>query len=128
MNFGIIPELIGRLPVIAPLQELSADQMVKVLTEPKNAIVKQFAKMFKLEGVELEITPDALTAISEVAIKRKTGARGLRSILESNLIAIQFKLPELVAAGATTILVTEETIREGKEPQVLYGGNNSTAA
>jgi ATP-dependent Clp protease ATP-binding subunit ClpX len=99
--------------------------MVKVLTEPKNAIVKQFTKMFKLEGIDLEITAEALAAISEVAIKRKTGARGLRSILESNLIAIQFKLPDLVAAGATKILVTEETIREGKEPQVLYGDKSA---
>jgi ATP-dependent Clp protease ATP-binding subunit ClpX len=128
MNFGIIPELIGRLPVIAPLQELSTDQMVRVLTEPKNAIVKQFSKMFKLEGVELEITPEALAEISEIAIKRKTGARGLRSILENNLIATQFKLPDLVAAGATKILVTLETIREGKEPQILYGNDNNSTA
>lgn len=128
MNFGIIPELIGRLPVIAPLQELSTEQMIRVLTEPKNAIVKQFTKMFKLEGIELEITPEALAEISDIAIKRKTGARGLRSILESNLIAIQFKLPELVAAGATKILVTIETIREGKEPQILYGDNNNNTA
>jgi ATP-dependent Clp protease ATP-binding subunit ClpX len=128
MNYGIIPELIGRLPVIAPLQELSTDQMVRVLTEPKNAIVKQFSKMFKLEGVELEITPEALAEISEIAIKRKTGARGLRSILENNLIATQFKLPDLVAAGATKILVTLETIREGKEPQILYGNDNNSTA
>jgi ATP-dependent Clp protease ATP-binding subunit ClpX len=127
MNFGIIPELIGRLPVIAPLQELSNDQMVRVLTEPKNAIVKQFAKMFKLEGIELDITPEALAEISDIAIKRKTGARGLRAILENHLIATQFKLPELVAAGANKVVVTIETIREGKEPQILYGDNNSTA-
>lgn len=128
MNFGIIPELIGRLPIIAPLQELNTQQMVKVLTEPKNAVVKQFTKLFKLEGVELEVTEGALAAISEIAIKRKTGARGLRSILESNLIGIQFKLPDLVADGATKIKVTEETIREGKEPEVLYGDNNNSSA
>jgi ATP-dependent Clp protease ATP-binding subunit ClpX len=125
MNYGIIPELIGRLPVIAPLQELSTDQMVRVLTEPKNAIIKQFAKMFKLEGIDLDVTPEALAEISDIAIKRKTGARGLRAILENHLIATQLKLPDL---GATKVVVTIETIREGKEPQILYGDNNSTAA
>jgi ATP-dependent Clp protease ATP-binding subunit ClpX len=125
MNFGIIPELIGRLPIIAPLQELSSEQLVRVLTEPKNAIVKQFTNMFKLEGVELEFSPEALKAVAELAIKRKTGARGLRGVIERALMEIQFKLPDLVATGANKVVITEETIREGKEPQVLYEGKSA---
>jgi ATP-dependent Clp protease ATP-binding subunit ClpX len=125
MNFGIIPELIGRLPIIAPLQELSNEQLVKVLTEPKNAIIKQFTKMFELEGADLEFTPEALNAIADLATKRKTGARGLRGIIERSLMDTQFKLPDMIAAGATKVVITEETIREGKEPQVLYGGNST---
>jgi ATP-dependent Clp protease ATP-binding subunit ClpX len=125
MNFGIIPELIGRLPIIAPLQELSNEQLVKVLTEPKNAIIKQFTKMFALEGVDLEFTQEALMAIADLATKRKTGARGLRGVIERALLPIQFKLPDLVATGATKLVISEETIREDKDPQVLYEGKQA---
>lgn len=127
VNFGLIPELIGRLPIIAPLQELSSDQLVMVLTQPKNAIVKQFTKMFEVEGATLEFTPEALTAIAELATKRKTGARGLRGVLEKALMQTQFKLPDLVADGINKIVVTEQTIRDGKEPQFLHDDNSAAA-
>jgi len=93
VKFGLIPELVGRLPVIATLQELDEDTLIKILTEPKNAVVKQFQKLFAMEGAELEIRPDALRAIARKAIKRKTGARGLRSILELALLDTMYELP-----------------------------------
>ena len=82
LKFGLIPEFIGRLPVIATLHDLDEDGLIRILTEPKNALVKQYQKLFEMEGVELEFTEDALKSIAEKAIKRKTGARGLRSIME----------------------------------------------
>jgi ATP-dependent Clp protease ATP-binding subunit ClpX len=124
-DFGLIPELIGRLPVIAPLQELTSEQLVKVLTEPKNAIIKQFVQMFKVEGVELEFTPEALEEIAKQAISRKTGARGLRGVLERLLMPIQFDLPEKVAAGATKVTVNKETIINETQPQFHYENKNA---
>lgn len=94
VKFGIIPELIGRLPVITTLQELDADALVKILTEPKNAVVKQFAAMLEMDGVKLNITDDGLRQIAKVAAERKTGARGLRSILERVLLAPMFDAPD----------------------------------
>lgn len=128
VQFGIIPELIGRLPVYAPLEELTSPQLVKVLTEPKNAVIKQFTKMFKLGGVELEFTSDALDAVAQIAKDRKTGARGLRSVIENKLIKTQYQLPELKESGVTKVVVTKETITDDKEPQLVYGGNNSNVA
>jgi ATP-dependent Clp protease ATP-binding subunit ClpX len=119
IQFGIIPELIGRLPVSAPLEELTAPQLVKVLTEPKNAIIKQYVKMFKLEGLELEFTTDALVAVAKLAKERKTGARGLRSVIESKLIRTQYKLPEMKESGVTKIVVTREVITEDAEPLAI---------
>ena len=116
VQFGIIPELIGRLPVHAPLDELTAPQLVKVLTEPKNAIIKQYTKMFKLEGMILEFTPEALDEVAKLAKTRKTGARGLRSVIESKLIHTQFKLPELKESGVTKIVITKEVITDSAEP------------
>ncbi|NJM44623.1 MAG: ATP-dependent Clp protease ATP-binding subunit ClpX, partial [Brachymonas sp.] len=95
IKFGLIPELIGRLPVIATLDELSEDALMQILTEPKNAIVKQYAKLLSMEGAELEVRPNALTAIARKAQLRKTGARGLRSILEAALIDTMFELPDV---------------------------------
>ena len=94
VKFGIIPELIGRLPVITTLQELDEDALVKILTEPKNAVVKQFTAMLGMDGVKLNITDDALRAIAKMAVARKTGARGLRSILERVLMQPMFDAPD----------------------------------
>lgn len=127
VKFGIIPELIGRLPVAAPLDELTNDQLVRVLTEPKNAVIKQFTKLFQLEGVELVFEQEALKAISKIAKDRKTGARGLRSVIENKLIKTQFNLPDLRKAGATKIVVTKESITDDQEPQVIYGDTPNVA-
>jgi ATP-dependent protease Clp ATPase subunit len=93
IKFGIIPELVGRMPVVTALAELSEDALVQILTEPKNALVKQYSKLLAMEGAELEIRPAALKAIARKALARKTGARGLRSILEQSLIGTMFDLP-----------------------------------
>ena len=94
MKFGIIPELIGRLPIITTLQGLDEDALVQILTQPKNAVVKQFAAMLELDGVALTITDDGLRAIAKLAVARKTGARGLRSILEKILLPVMFAAPD----------------------------------
>jgi hypothetical protein len=93
IKFGIIPELVGRMPVVTALAELSEEALVQILTEPKNALVKQYSKLLAMEGVELEIRPAALKAIARKALARKTGARGLRSIVEQALISTMFELP-----------------------------------
>ncbi|MDD3651837.1 ATP-dependent Clp protease ATP-binding subunit ClpX [Immundisolibacter sp.] len=95
IKFGLIPEFVGRLPVVATLNELNRESLIRILTEPKNALVKQYQKLFKMEGVELEFRPQALDAIAERAMERKTGARGLRSILEHALLDIMFELPSM---------------------------------
>src|SRR5690606_7917620 len=95
VKFGLIPELVGRLPVVATLSELNEEALIKILLEPKNALVKQYAKLLQMEGAELEIRPAALHAIARKAIERKTGARGLRSILEHSLMEVMFELPSL---------------------------------
>ncbi len=101
LKFGLIPEFVGRLPVIATLEDLDEDALIKILTEPKNALVKQYQRLFDMENVELTIHPDALDAIAKKAIERKTGARGLRSIMEAILLDTMFDLPGLdgVAGG-----------------------------
>ena len=118
IKFGLIPELIGRLPVVATLQELDEEALIRILVEPKNALVKQYQKLFSMEGVELEIRPAALHAVARKAIKRKTGARGLRSILEASLLDIMYDLPTLT--GVEKIVVDESTIEEGGKPLLIY--------
>jgi len=118
IKFGLIPELVGRMPVVASLAELSEDALVQILTEPKNAVVKQFVKLLQMEGVELEIRPAALTAIARKALKRKTGARGLRSILEQSLIDTMFELPN--AVNVAKVVVEESTIDDNKPPLLVY--------
>ena len=118
IKFGIIPELIGRMPVITALTELSEEALVRILTEPKNALVKQFSKLLAMEGVELDVCPAALTAIARKAIARKTGARGLRSILENALLGTMFDLPNL--ENVEKVIVEEATIQEGKAPLLVY--------
>ncbi|QNK67920.1 ATP-dependent Clp protease ATP-binding subunit ClpX [Variovorax sp. PAMC26660] len=118
IKFGLIPELVGRMPVVASLAELSEDALVQILTEPKNAVVKQFTKLLQMEGVDLEIRPAALKAIARKALARKTGARGLRSILEQSLIDTMFELPN--ATNVDKVVVEESTIDENKPPLLVY--------
>lgn len=118
IKFGIIPELVGRMPVVATLAELSEDALVQILTEPKNALVKQFSRLLQMEGVELEIRPSALKAIARKALARKTGARGLRSILEQTLIDTMFDLPH--TANVAKVVVDENTIDDNQPPLLVY--------
>jgi ATP-dependent Clp protease ATP-binding subunit ClpX len=118
IKYGLIPELIGRMPVVASLSELSEDAMVQILTEPKNALVKQYAKLLAMEGAELEVRPSALKAIARKALIRKTGARGLRSILENALIDTMFDLPN--SGNVEKVVLDESTIDENKPPLLVY--------
>jgi ATP-dependent Clp protease ATP-binding subunit ClpX len=118
IKFGLIPELVGRLPVVATLGELTEEAMVQILTEPKNALVKQYQKLFAMDGVELEIRTSALTAIARKALARKTGARGLRSIMEHALIDTMFDLPTL--DGVAKVVIDEHIIEEGAKPLLVY--------
>jgi ATP-dependent Clp protease ATP-binding subunit ClpX len=118
IKFGLIPELVGRLPVVATLGELTDEALVRILTEPKNALVKQYQKLFAMDGVDLEIRPSALAAIARKALARKTGARGLRSIMEQSLIDTMFELPTL--DGVTKVVLDEHTIDDGAKPLLVY--------
>lgn len=116
IKFGLIPELIGRLPVLAALQELDEEALVQILTEPKNALVKQYKYLFDMEGAEITFTQEALDAIAKKAMARKTGARGLRSILENALLETMYELPSM--ENAKLVTVDEAVINEGKTPKV----------
>ena len=118
IKFGLIPELVGRMPVVTALAELSEDALVQILTEPKNALVKQYSKLLAMEGVDLEIRPAAMKAIARKALARKTGARGLRSILEQSLISTMFDLPN--TSNVEKVVVDESTIEENKPPLLVY--------
>jgi len=118
IKFGLIPELIGRLPVIATLEELSTEALVQILIEPKNALVKQYQKLFSMEGVELEIRPAAMTAIAKRALERKTGARGLRSILESVLLDTMYELPGM--ENVSKVVIDENMISSDAKPILIY--------
>ncbi|MFC7459141.1 ATP-dependent Clp protease ATP-binding subunit ClpX [Hydrogenophaga defluvii] len=118
IKFGLIPELVGRLPVVATLAELTEDALVDILTQPKNAVVKQFAQLLAMEGAELEVRPNALKAIARRALARKTGARGLRSIMEAALIDTMYELPS--TSNVERVVVDESTIEENKPPLLVY--------
>jgi ATP-dependent Clp protease ATP-binding subunit ClpX len=119
VKYGLIPEFVGRLPVIATLQELEEDALVSILTKPKNALVKQFQSLFKMEGAVLEFQDEALHVIAKKALARKIGARGLRSILENLLLDTMYELPSL--DSVTGVLVNEKTVSEHQEPVLVYG-------
>ncbi|MEN3189408.1 MAG: ATP-dependent Clp protease ATP-binding subunit ClpX [Atribacterota bacterium] len=116
VKYGLIPELVGRLHIVSTLENLDRDALIKILTEPRNAIIKQYKKMFKLEGVELNFTPDALEAIVEESIKRNTGARGLRSIMEDSILDIMYQIPSNKNIKKCTI--TKEVIKKKVMPEI----------
>ena len=123
LKFGLIPEFVGRLPVIATLHDLDVDALVTILQEPKNALVKQYGKLFELEDVELTFTDEALKAIAQRAIKRKTGARGLRSIVEGILLDTMFDLPDM--EGVTEIVIDEDVVEGKKDPIRVHGSEKA---
>ena len=118
IKFGMIPEFIGRVPVVVSLDELDKDALVRILTEPKNAIVKQYQGLFGLDEVELSFTPEAIEAIADKTIKRKTGARGLRAIMENAMMDLMFRIPS--EENIATCLVTREVIEGTGEPELTY--------
>jgi ATP-dependent Clp protease ATP-binding subunit ClpX len=120
LKYGFIPEFIGRLPVIAVVDPLTKDDLVRILTEPKNAIVKQYQALLAAEGVELVVTPEALNAVAEEALRRKTGARALKSIIEEIMLDVMFELPSL--EGIRQCVITEEIVRMRKKPLLLSEG------
>ena len=126
VKFGLIPEFVGRLPVVATLEELDESALIKILTEPKNAIVKQFKRMFEMEGAELEFRNEALGAVARKALKRRTGARGLRTILEAVLLDTMYELPSL--EHVSKVVVDEAVINGQAEPYLIYRGMQSRAA
>ncbi|GBD42954.1 ATP-dependent Clp protease ATP-binding subunit ClpX [bacterium HR40] len=125
LKFGLIPEFIGRLPVVATLDELDLPALVRILKEPKNALVKQYQKLFEMEGVKLTFTEDALRTIAEKALKRKTGARGLRSIMESILLDTMFELPSM--SGVEEVVVNREVAEGRARPLLIYSERKSDA-
>ncbi|WP_018864853.1 MULTISPECIES: ATP-dependent Clp protease ATP-binding subunit ClpX [Thioalkalivibrio] len=118
VRYGLIPEFVGRLPVQATLDELDEDALVTILTQPKNALVKQYARLFDMEGVELEFRDDALSAIAHKAMERKTGARGLRTIMENILLDTMYELPSM--EGVSKVVIDEAVIRGDAEPYLIY--------
>ena len=119
IRFGLIPEFIGRLPVIATLEELDESALIRILTEPKNALVKQFRRLFEMEGCELEVREDALISIARKAMERKTGARGLRTIVEHVLLDTMYELPS--AENIVKVVLDEKVIKGEAEPYLVHG-------
>jgi ATP-dependent Clp protease ATP-binding subunit ClpX len=124
VQYGLIPEFVGRLPVIATLEELDIDALVQILTEPKNALTKQYSKLFEMEGVEVDFREDGLRAIAEKAMERKTGARGLRSILEGVLLDSMYNIPS--RTDVSKVVIDESVIRGDSEPLLVYQNNEPT--
>ena len=123
VKYGLIPELIGRIPVITVLEKLDKDALIRIMTEPKNAILKQYQRLFSIDGVTLEFKKDALEAIADITLERKTGARGLRSVFESVLTDLMFKIPS--DATVEKIIITEDTVRNGDEPIIMRNPNKA---
>ena len=117
LRFGLIPEFVGRLPVTVTLSALTKEDLMRVLTEPRNAVTRQFQKFLSLDKVDLVFTPGAIEAAAELALGRKTGARALRSIVEESLLDVMFEIPE--RSDVRRCIITEETIREGRAPLLL---------
>ena len=122
IRFGLIPEFVGRLPVVATLNELDEEALITILTEPKNALIKQYTKLFEMEEAELEVRDDALHAIASKAMERKTGARGLRTILEHALLETMYELPSM--DNVKKVVVDEPVIKEGTDPYMVFEGDD----
>jgi len=118
IKYGLIPEFVGRIPIIASLDELSRDALVRILTEPKNALVKQYEKLFELENVQLQFTEEALLAVANDALKRKSGARGLRAILETIMLDIMYDIPSM--SGVRECVINDDVIERGESPLLIY--------
>lgn len=122
IKFGLIPEFVGRIPVLVTLDELDEQALIKILLEPKNAVIKQYQELFKMDDVELEFDEEALKAIAKLAYDRKTGARGLRTIIEKSLMNIMFELPS--RQDISKVILTKESVLEGKYPKLVFKTNN----
>ena len=118
IKYGLIPEFLGRLPVIATLGELNASALIRILQEPKNALIKQFKKLMEIEGVNLRLTDSALTAIAEEAMKRKSGARGLRAIMEKCMIDVMYEIPSM--ENVKECVIGEDTVLNQEDPILLF--------
>lgn len=125
VKYGLIPEFLGRLPVVATLGELTEDSLVRILTEPKNALAKQFQKLFEYEGVRLRLTDEALRAVAKLAVKRKSGARGLRAILENSMLDIMYDIPSL--ENVEECVISEDVIMNEEDPIIIYGSSKKKA-
>lgn len=125
LKFGLIPEFVGRLPMVATLKELDEEALISILTEPKNALVKQYQKMFEMDNIKLKFTDDALRAIAIRAVKRKTGARGLRAIMEDVLQEVRFTLPS--KNNVQECIISEEVVSQGKEPILVYENSDESS-
>ncbi len=126
IKYGLIPEFVGRLPVVATLEELDEDALIRILTEPKNAITKQYQKMFEIEGCDIEFRPDALRAVARKAMQRKTGARGLRTILENVLLDIMYDLPAM--ESVSKVVIDAAVIEGDAQPYIIYEGGEMQRA
>jgi ATP-dependent Clp protease ATP-binding subunit ClpX len=122
VRYGLIPEFVGRLPVVATLEELDQEALVRILKEPKNALTKQYKRLFEMEGVDLEFRDDALASIAQKAMERKTGARGLRTILEHILLDIMYDLPTM--DDISKVMIDESVVSGDADPFVLYSGKD----
>ncbi|WP_111640849.1 ATP-dependent Clp protease ATP-binding subunit ClpX [Marinimicrobium alkaliphilum] len=125
VRYGLIPEFVGRLPVIATLDELDQEALIEILTQPKNALTKQYGRLFEMEGVEIDFRPDALQAVAQKAMDRKTGARGLRSILEGVLLETMYRIPS--EEGVNKVVIDESVIKGESEPLLVYASNDKPA-
>ena len=125
MKFGLIPEFIGRLPLLASLEDLDEAALVKILVEPKNALVKQYKKLFEMENVQLRITDGAFQAIARQAIERKSGARGLRAIIEALMLDVMFEIPS--EPEIKEVVISEDTVQKNEKPIVVYHNKAESA-
>ena len=125
MKFGLIPEFVGRLPIIATLEELDKQALIDIVTKPKNALVKQYKKLFAMDNVELEFEDEALGLIVDKAIERKTGARGLRSIIEEIMRDIMYEIPS--NPKIEKCIITKETVSSGEPPKIIMNNNREVA-
>jgi ATP-dependent Clp protease ATP-binding subunit ClpX len=125
IRYGLIPEFVGRLPIVVPLEELDAVALRRIITEPHNAVLKQYQASFKLDDVELEFEERAIDAIARKAIERKTGARGLRAIVEALMMDIMFDIPSI--KGAKKVIITESVVTSAERPEIVLSGQKKTA-